>query len=66
MTEKVAWLLVFVALYGLYCIVCGVTCSRTVRTAGDYFIAGRRLGPWVFILGACPSIQIWLDDGLAV
>ena len=49
---KVIWLLVFVALYWSYCIYWGVSGARQSKTAGDYFIAGRSISIWVFVLAA--------------
>ena len=52
MTPKVAWLFVFVILYWGYCIFWGIRGARLARTASDYFIAGRKLSLWVFVLAA--------------
>ncbi|MGB0684007.1 MAG: sodium:solute symporter family protein [Magnetovibrionaceae bacterium] len=52
MTEKVIWLFVFVALYWAYCIFWGVKSAKLAKTATDYFIAGRQISIWVFILAA--------------
>ena len=48
MSAKVIWLFVFVAIYWAYCIFWGIKCAQMARTAGDYFIAGRRISMWVF------------------
>jgi len=50
--SKVVWLLVFVVLYWAYCLFWGVRGARMARTASDYFIAGRKLSLWVFVLAA--------------
>ena len=49
---KVVWLLIFVALYWSYCIFWGIKGARQSKTAGDYFIAGRSISIWVFVLAA--------------
>ncbi|HSR71095.1 MAG TPA: sodium:solute symporter family protein [Kiloniellales bacterium] len=64
MSAKVVWLFVFVALYWAYCIFWGIKCAQTARTASDYFIAGRRLSMWVFILAAtATSFSGWTFMG---
>ncbi|MFO1120083.1 MAG: sodium:solute symporter family protein [Rhodospirillales bacterium] len=52
MTPKVVWLFIFVILYWGYCIFWGIRGARLARTASDYFIAGRKLSLWVFVLAA--------------
>jgi SSS family solute:Na+ symporter len=52
METKIIWLAVFVALYWAWCLFWGAKVAMTARTAGDYFIAGRRLSPWLFVLAA--------------
>ena len=60
MEAKVIWLFVFVALYWAYCIFWGVKSAVKAKTASDYFIAGRSLSYWVFILAAtATSISGW-------
>ena len=64
MEAKVVWLFVFVALYWTYCIFWGVKSAMTAKTASDYFIAGRRLSLWVFILAAtATSFSGWTFMG---
>lgn len=64
MEAKVVWLFVFVALYWTYCISMGVKGMRMTRTASDYFIAGRRLSMWVFVLAAtATSFSGWTFMG---
>jgi solute:Na+ symporter, SSS family len=64
LAPKVIWLFVFVALYWSYCIFWGIKASLTARTASDYFIAGRRLSMWVFILAAtATSFSGWTFMG---
>jgi len=64
MEAKVVWLFVFVALYWAYCITMGIKSARMAKTASDYFIAGRRLNMWVFILAAtATSFSGWTFMG---
>jgi solute:Na+ symporter, SSS family len=64
MEAKVIWLFVFVALYWGYCIFWGVKGAITSRTASDYFIAGRKLSLWVFVLAAtATSFSGWTFMG---
>ena len=61
---KVIWLLVFVALYWSYCIFWGIKGARQSKTAGDYFIAGRSISIWVFVLAAtATSFSGWTFMG---
>ena len=52
MDIKVIWLLVFVGLYWAYCIYWGIRGAQTSKTASDFFIAGRKISIWVFVLAA--------------
>jgi len=64
LAPKVIWLFVFVALYWAYCIFWGIKCAMAAKTATDYFIAGRRLSMWVFILAAtATSFSGWTFMG---
>ena len=64
MEAKVYWLFAFVALYWCYCIFWGIKSARTAKTASDYFIAGRRLSMWVFVLAAtATSFSGWTFMG---
>ncbi len=64
MEAKIIWLFAFVALYWVYCITMGVKSAMTAKTASDYFIAGRRLSLWVFILAAtATSFSGWTFMG---
>ncbi|MEL7542830.1 MAG: sodium:solute symporter family protein [Pseudomonadota bacterium] len=49
---KFLWLVGFLALYCVWCIGCAVFGATRARSASDYFIAGRGLGTWAFVLGA--------------
>ena len=64
MAPKVIWLFIFVALYWAYCIFWGIKSAQTAKTASDYFIAGRRLSMWVFVLAAtATSFSGWTFMG---
>ena len=64
MEAKIVWLFVFVALYWAYCIFWGVRSAMAAKTASDYFIAGRRLSIWVFVLAAtATSFSGWTFMG---
>jgi SSS family solute:Na+ symporter len=52
MSAKVTWLIVFVLLYWGYCIFWGIKGAQQAKTASDYFISGRKLPMWVFVLAA--------------
>ena len=64
MEAKIIWLFVFVALYWAYCIFWGIRGAISSRTASDYFIAGRRISLWVFVLAAtATSFSGWTFMG---
>lgn len=64
MEAKIVWLFVFVALYWAYCIFWGIKGALTARTASDYFIAGRGISIWVFVLAAtATSFSGWTFMG---
>ncbi|MGD2081339.1 MAG: sodium:solute symporter family protein [Chromatiales bacterium] len=64
MDAKVVWLFVFVALYWSYCIFWGIKGALSSRTASDYFVAGRKISLWVFILAAtATSFSGWTFMG---
>ena len=64
MEAKIVWLFVFVVLYWAYCIFWGVRSAMAAKTASDYFIAGRRLSIWVFVLAAtATSFSGWTFMG---
>jgi len=61
---KIVWLFAFVAVYWSYCIFWGIKSAMTAKTASDYFIAGRRLSLWVFVLAAtATSFSGWTFMG---
>jgi len=64
LSAKVIWLFVFVGLYWAYCIYWGWKCSQMAKSASDYFVAGRRLSLWVFVLAAtATSFSGWTFMG---
>jgi len=64
LTPKVYWLFAFVVLYWAYCIFWGIRGARMAKTASDYFIAGRQLSLWVFVLAAtATSFSGWTFMG---
>jgi Na+/proline symporter len=64
MSAKVIWLFVFVALYWSYCIFWGIKCAMMAKTATDYFISGRQISMWVFVLAAtATSFSGWTFMG---
>ncbi|MCB1857301.1 MAG: sodium:solute symporter family protein [Gammaproteobacteria bacterium] len=64
MDAKVVWLFVFVLLYWTYCIFWGIKGALSSRTASDYFVAGRQISLWVFILAAtATSFSGWTFIG---
>ena len=64
MSAKVIWLFVFVLLYWGYCIFWGIRGALTAKTASDYFIAGRKISLWVFVLAAtATSFSGWTFMG---
>jgi len=52
MSAKIIWLMAFVLLYWGYCIFWGIKGAQQAKTASDYFISGRKLPMWVFVLAA--------------
>ena len=64
MDAKMVWLFIFVALYWGYCIFWGIKGAMTAKTASDYFIAGRSISLWVFVLAAtATSFSGWTFMG---
>ncbi len=64
MDAKIVWLFVFVALYWAYCIFWGIKGALSAKTASDYFIAGRKISLWVFVLAAtATSFSGWTFMG---
>ena len=64
MEPKIIWLFTFVGLYWAYCLFWGIKGAKTAKTSADYFIAGRSLGVWVFVLAAtATSFSGWTFVG---
>ena len=64
MESKIYWLFAFVGIYWAYCIFWGIKGARTAKTSADYFVAGRSLGMWVFVLAAtATSFSGWTFVG---
>ena len=64
MGSHVYWLFFFVLLYWGYCITIGVKGYLKAKTGTDYFIAGRQLNVWVFVLAAtATSFSGWTFVG---
>jgi len=61
---KIIWLFVFVAFYWAYCLFWGIRGAVSSKTANDYFLAGRQIPLWVFVLAAtATSISGWTFFG---
>ncbi|MEX0731894.1 MAG: hypothetical protein WED00_18530 [Aquisalimonadaceae bacterium] len=64
MEAKAVWLFLFVALYWSYCIFWGIRGAISAKTASDYFVAGRSISMWVFVLAAtATSFSGWTFIG---
>ena len=64
MGSHVYWLFFFVLLYWGYCITIGVRGYMQAKKGADYFIAGRQLNVWVFVLAAtATSFSGWTFVG---
>ena len=64
MGTHVYWLFFFVLCYWGYCITIGVTGYLKAKKGTDYFIAGRSLNIWVFVLAAtATSFSGWTFVG---
>ncbi len=64
MSPKLVWLMMFVGLYWAYCLFWGIKGARSARTSTDYFLAGRSIGLWVFVLAAtATSFSGWTFVG---
>ena len=64
MDIKIYWLLAFVGLYWSYCIFWGIKGAINSKTSEDYFVAGRSIGTWVFVLAAtATSFSGWTFVG---
>ncbi len=64
MSAKIFWLFAFVLAYWAYCIFWGIKGAKMSKTASDYFIAGRSISIWVFVLAAtATSFSGWTFMG---
>ncbi|MDA0747137.1 MAG: sodium:solute symporter family protein [bacterium] len=64
MEVKLIWLLAFVGLYWAYCLFWGIKGAISSKTSADYFVAGRSIGLWVFVLAAtATSFSGWTFVG---
>ena len=64
MEPKIVWLFAFVIAYWIYCIFWGIKGAIQSKTASDYFIAGRQIPVWVFVLAAtATSFSGWTFMG---
>ena len=52
MAEPMVWLLALIALYGVYCLLWGVSSARLAQGPQDFFLANRRVPAWIFVLFA--------------
>jgi len=50
LSDKIVWLFIFLTLYWGYCIFWGARCGFRSPSASDYFVAGRRLPVWLFVM----------------
>ena len=64
MDAKLIWLFAFVGLYWAYCLFWGIKGAVRSKTSADYFVAGRSIGIWVFVLAAtATSFSGWTFVG---
>ena len=64
LAEQKPWLPGFVGLYWIYCLFWGFKGARSAKTSADYFLAGRSIGIWVFVLAAtATSFSGWTFVG---
>ncbi len=64
MSAKLYWLFGFVGLYWAYCLFWGIKGAISAKTSADYFVAGRGIGIWVFVLAAtATSFSGWTFVG---
>lgn len=64
MGSHVYWLFFFVLCYWAYCITIGVKGYLAAKSGTEYFVAGRKLSIWVFVLAAtATSFSGWTFVG---
>ena len=66
MDPKIYWLFSFVIAYWIYCIFWGIKGALQSKTATDYFIAGRQIPVWVFVLAATSNPEGAALQGAAI
>ena len=65
MTKEQICILIAMAVYMIAVVVIGVICARRNRTADDFYLGGRKLGPLVTAMSAEASdMSSWLLMGL--
>jgi Na+/proline symporter len=65
MSERLGWLLLFLALYATYCVFWGVDCARGRRGAMDFFLGERGVPSWAYAAAAtAASFTGWMALGL--
>ncbi len=55
-SQFTGWDLAIIGLYLLVMVVIGVACSKRVKNAGDYYVAGHSFGPMVLMATVCATI----------
>jgi len=64
MNDKLFWIATFVSFYWAYCLYWGIKGAKSSKTSEDYFLAGRNIGVWVFVLAAtATSFSGWTFVG---
>ncbi len=64
MATHIYWLFFFVLCYWTYCITIGVKGYLAAKSGTEYFVAGRKLNIWVFVLAAtATSFSGWTFVG---
>ena len=67
MTKEQICILIAMAVYMIAVVVIGVICARRNRTADDFYLGGRKLGPLVTAMSAEASdMSSWLLMGLSL
>ena len=62
---KITLMIFTIVLYMVYIIYLGVKCSKANKSSNDFYLGGRKLGPWVTAMSAEASdMSSWLLMGL--
>lgn len=65
MTSEQIYMLIAIAVYLVGMLLIGIWCSKKNKTAGDFYLGGRKLGPFVTAMSAEASdMSSWLLMGL--